>query len=756
MEKKYNVNGMTCASCQASIEKTISKLDGVNKCQVNLANNTMSIDYDEKILSEETIIASVKNDGYGLSKYERKDTSIIDKQSVELNKMKKRLIISFIFLIPLFYISMGHMLKFPLPSFITSMEGVNVIIFASIQLILVIPIIVVNWSYFNNGLRKLFKGNPNMDTLVAIGSVASFLYGLFAIIQIVIGVSTNNNELVKNYGMDLYFESSGTILTLVTLGKYLETKSKGRAHKTIEKLIKLTPKTAFVEEGNKVIEKLIEEVIINDILQIKSGMTIPVDGIIIEGSATIDEAMITGESLPVEKTIEDKVIGGTIIQTGFLRVVVKKTNSEGVLSQIIALVDEASNSKAPISQLVDRISLYFVPIVIGISLISLVINWLIYKDFVIALSMAISVLVISCPCALGLATPMAIMVGTQMGAENHILIKSSEAIELLSKTNIVALDKTGTITKGKLVVSDIVSIIETSDFNQIAYLLEQHSEHPIGQAIINYLSDKNISLTEKYQELNVLPGYGIIIKQNNNEYYAGNQALMLDKKINLDNIIDKVYELSKMGKTVVYLGKNNQLLGIIAVRDEVKEDSKKAIDELKNLGLKVAMLTGDFEVTAEAIKDELGIDYCYAQMSPIAKEQKIIELQANNQKVTMVGDGINDSIALIRSDVAIAIGAGTDIAIEAADIVLMRGELTDAVTAIRLSKAIMINIKMNLFWAFIYNIIGIPIAAGLFYGLFNLKLNPMIAALAMSCSSLCVVLNALRLRFFRSIRREKI
>ncbi len=757
IKKKYTVTGMTCASCQMHVQNAVSSLNGVISCQVNLLSNSMNVSFDEEKVTEEDMKKAVADSGYQMLPYQKDFVKRKEQMNKNIKNMQKRLILSFIFFVPLFYISMGHMIGLPLPKFMLGTNDYRALIFSGSQLILVIPIIIINFHYFKNGYKQLFKRSPNMDTLIAIGATASLLYGIFAFVQMMRGLIIHDYDLIERYHMDLYFESSGTILTLVTLGKFLETKSKGKTSATLEKLMNLAPKTALLETNNGVIEINSEDVKVKDILQVKPGMSIPVDGIIIFGETAVDESMISGESLPKDKVVGDFVVGATINKTGFIRMEVTRVGEDTTLSQIVNLVDEASNSKAPISKLADKISGIFVPIVMIIAIITFIIQFIILKDFELAMSMGISVLVISCPCALGLATPVAIMVGTGKGAELGILIKSSEALEQLGKVNCIVLDKTGTITKGSLVVTNVYATNSLESLLHAAYILENKSEHPLAKAIIQYIETNQIKINKESINgtFQSYTGFGVEIKENNNCFIGGNKALLKQRGIDLSMVIDDVNKLSNEGKTVIYFARNEELLGYIALRDEIKENSKEAIQNLKKMNLEVIMATGDNNITAMAYQKELGIEKVLSEVTPMEKESCIKSLQDEKKIVAMVGDGINDAIALAKSDVAIAIGAGTDIAIESADIVLMKNSLMDVVYAIQLSKAVMRNIKMNLFWAFFYNSIGIPIAAGVFYLAFNLKLNPMIASLAMSFSSVCVVLNALRLRFFHTKNKIK-
>ena len=759
---KFEVTGMTCSSCSAHVDRAVRKLDGVKDVNVNLLSNSMVVEYDESIQDNDSIILAVKEAGYDAknAKIEQKNNkngnvqnTVNDIQVENIKNMKKRLIFSFIFLIPLMYIAMHHM--FPVPQFIQQIFSgkENVLIFCFSQLVLLIPILILNRNYFIIGFKRLFKGAPNMDSLIALGSGAATLYGLFAISQIVLGLNQNDLSLVERYSKDIYFESAGTILTLITFGKYLEAKSKGKTSDAISKLINLAPKTAIVEKQEKEIEIPIEEIKVDDIVIIKPGTSIPVDGVIIEGESSLDQSSITGESIPVEKSIGEEVISGTINKNGYLKIKALKVGSDTTLSQIIKLIEEASNSKAPISKIADKVSGIFVPVVILIAAISIIVWLLLGQTFEFALTMGIAVLVISCPCALGLATPVAIMIGTGKGAENGILFKTAESLEILHLVDTVVLDKTGTITEGKPKVTDIISIIEENELLKIAGSLERNSEHPLAEAVLEKIREERIELLE-VKEFNSISGRGVKGKIKDVSYFGGNLAFMSENNINTDKIIKKSNDLSKEAKTLLYFARETEVIGIIAVSDTIKNTSAKAIQELKNNNINVVMITGDNKLAAEAIAKEVGIYNVIAEVLPQDKEKEVAKLQSQGKKVTFVGDGINDSLALVRADVGISIGSGTDIAIESADVILMKDSLLDVVTAIDLSRSVIKNIKMNLFWAFFYNTIGIPIAAGVFYN-FGLKLNPMLGAAAMSLSSVCVVTNALRLRKFKPYLKEE-
>lgn len=778
-KNKFNIQGMTCSSCQAHVQKAVENLNGIKNVNVNLLSNSMIVEYDEKILNDKKIIEAVKNEGYGatLAINSQKDKIQNDNENT-LNSMKKRLIISICFWIPLMYVAMYHMFYdlfgIPVPKLINDLfhGPENAITFGFTQILLLIPIIYVNRNYFIIGFKRLFKLSPNMDSLIAIGSFSAIIYGIYAIYMIGFGLGHNNLELVSRFLNDLYFESAGTILTLITVGKYLETKSKGKTSEAINKLINLAPKTAIVLKNEKEIEVEVKDIKKEDIIIIKPGYSIPVDGIIIEGESSIDESTITGESIPTQKSINDKVISGTINKNGYFKMKATEVGDDTTLAQIIKLVEEAANSKAPISRLADKVSGVFVPIVITIALLA-TIFWLINgQSFEFALSIGIAVLVISCPCALGLATPVAIMVGTGKGAELGILIKSAESLELLHKVDTVVLDKTGTITQGKPKVIDIITnqdlinevmsqknkvkvvlnknndLTSKNNLLKIAGSLEKNSEHPLAEAIIEKTRENNLNLYE-VKDFEAISGRGVRGKIDNIEYFGGNLAFMQENNVKLEDVLLKSEELSKQGKTLLYFAKENRLLGIIAVADTIKPTSKIAISKLKKKNLEVIMITGDNKNVAESIGKNLEIDKVISEVMPQDKEREVTKLQASGKRVAFVGDGINDSPALVRSDVGIAISSGTDIAVESADIVLINDDLLSVVSAISLSKKVISNIKMSLFWAFFYNIIGIPVAAGLFYLSFNLKLNPMIGAAAMSLSSVCVVLNALRLKKFK-------
>lgn len=755
MKQKFNVTGMTCAACSAHVEKSVKKVDGVTACNVNLLSNSMSVEYDDSIADSGKIIKAVIDAGYGAALADKGLSNRAVKEKAakpeldEIKNMKKRLITSCILLVPLLYISMGHMFNFYLPEF---MHGTsNAVTFAFVQFLLTLPIVYINRKYYQVGLKTLFRGSPNMDSLIAIGSGAALLYGIFAIFEIGYGLGHGLPQIAERYSMNLYFESAAMILTLITLGKYLETKSKGKTSEAISKLVDLRPKTATVEREGHETEIPVEEVAVGDIVVVRPGSSIPVDGIIVEGSSSVDESAITGESIPVEKQVGDKVIAASINKSGYFKFKAQKVGDDTTLAQIIRLVEEAGNSKAPIARLADKISGVFVPTVIFIALATAIIWLLCGQSFEFALSTGIAVLVISCPCALGLATPVAIMVGTGRGAANGILIKSAEALETAHTIKTVVFDKTGTITEGKPKVTDVVATdgVTKRQLLEIAASIEKRSEHPLADAIAAKAADEDIILKET-QQFSAISGRGVTAMIDGEECVAGNLALMNDRKIDVSRLEASAENFAHHGKTPLYFAKNGKPLGVIAVADVIKPTSREAIESLKKMSIEVVMLTGDNEKTAQAVGKQLKLDRVVAQVMPQDKEREIRKIQESGRKVAMVGDGINDAPALARADVGIAIGAGTDVAIESADIVLMKSDLFDAVTAVKLSRAVIRNIKENLFWAFFYNTVGIPIAAGVFYPALGWKLSPMFAAAAMSLSSVCVVSNALRLKFFKA------
>ena len=773
MKERFDVTGMTCSACSSHVEKSVGKLTGVENVSVNLLTNSMQVEFDENKLDTAGIIKAVEDAGYGAAVKDEhaKSGAKTSGQSgsqennglsaVEQNvkNMKKRLIVSLIFWIPLMYVSMGHMiyqwLNIPMPPFTMNFlhGNENAITYAFTQFLLLLPILIANHKYFKNGFKTLWHRSPNMDSLIAIGAGAAILYGIFAIYRIGYAMGHGDMMVVHQYAHDLYFESAGTILTLITIGKYLETKSKGKTSEAITKLLNLAPKTVTaVRDG---VEQVVDAADVGkgEIFLVKPGESVAVDGIVLEGKSSFDESAITGESIPVPKQEGDAIVSASMNKSGLIRAKATKVGEDTTIAQIIRLVEEASSSKAPIAKMADKIAGVFVPAVITIALITGVI-WLISgATFEFAMSTAIAVLVISCPCALGLATPVAIMVGTGKGAENGILIKSGDALETAHQIDTVVLDKTGTITQGKPVVTDIICAAgknaDKTQLLQIAGSLEKGSEHPLAEAIVNYCLTNNISL-EKVTDFNALFGKGIEGTMSGTHYYAGNEKMMEEKGISLSTEQkNQIQALAKQGRTPLLFADEKQFLGIVAVADVVKPTSKEAVQKFRDYGIHVIMLTGDNEVTAQAIKEQVGIDEVVAGVLPTQKEEKISALKQAGHKVAMIGDGVNDAPALASADVGIAIGAGTDVAIESADIVLMKNDLLDAVGAVKLSKAVIRNIKENLFWAFFYNSIGIPLAAGVLYPLFQIKLNPMFGAAAMSLSSVCVVSNALRLRWVK-------
>lgn len=760
-KEKYNITGMSCAACSAKVERVVGKLDGVENVSVNLLTNSMQVEYKEDKLSSNDIIKNIADAGYGASlatatKQKKEEKSIKKTNDDAIASMKFRLKVSIVFLAILMYFSMGSMIGLPLPKFLSG-EG-NPVGFALTQLLLVLPVMYVNRKYYISGFKSLFHLSPNMDTLIAVGTVAAFTYGVIAIY--VMGYALNNADMhtVTEYRMNLYFESVSMILTLITLGKFFETGSKARTTDAISKLIDLSPKRANVLRDGVEENILTEDVVVGDIVIVRPGESIPVDGMIIEGSTSVDESAITGESIPVQKEKGDKLIAATINKNGSVRIKATEVGEDTAISRIIALVEEASSSKAPIAKMADKVAGVFVPVVMGISLITFIVWLALGYDFSFALNCAIAVLVISCPCSLGLATPVAIMVGTGKGAENGILIKSADALETTHSIDTVVLDKTGTVTEGKPVVTDILAFdIDENEFLKLAAGVESASEHPLAEAIVEKAKEKNLEIVSP-TEFQAISGRGIVASVSGSKIIAGNEQAIKEQYGNSENfteVFKKGNELAAQGKTPMYFGKDGKLLGIIAVADTIKKDSKEAIQALKNRNIDVVLLTGDHKNTAMAIAKEAGIKKVIAEVLPTDKEEHIRELIKAGHKVAMVGDGINDSPALARADVGIAIGAGTDIAIESADIVLMHSSLKDVATAIDLSKAVIRNIKQNLFWAFFYNSIGIPLAAGVFYLSLGWKLSPMFGAAAMGMSSVCVVSNALRLRAFKPKKVNK-
>lgn len=782
-KQKFAVTGMTCSACSSHVEKSVRKLSGMEKVSVNLLTNSMQVEYDETVCDTEKIIAAVEKGGYGASLMpsdlsandSRNDASGISRRNTpnrealkgkkENRTMQVRLTVSIAFMIILMSVSMHHMffmwLGIPVPAFLHDLfhGNENAITFAFTQFLLVLPIVYVNRKFFQVGFKSLFHLSPNMDSLVAIGSGAALLYGVFAIYRMGYGLGHGDAELVSRYASDLYFESSGMILTLITVGKYLETRSKGKTSEAIEKLMDLSPKTAILLLDNGEEKEIpTEQLLKDDLFVVKPGSLIPVDGVVVDGTSSVDEAAITGESIPVEKQAGDSVVSATMNKAGRLICRAVKVGEDTTLSQIIRLVEEASSSKAPIAKLADKIAGIFVPAVMSIAVVTFIIWMAAGGGFETAMQCAISVLVISCPCALGLATPVAIMVGTGVGAKNGILIKSGDALQAARDIDTVVLDKTGTITAGKPKVTDVFGYVKGMGVDHILMLaaaIEKPSEHPLADAIVQEAESKEMVIPT-VENFEAVFGKGVQGMYEGKEYFAGNRKFMEEKGITLSKEQQMALaKLAEEGKTPLLFAGRGELLAIIAVADTVKATSKQAINALHDMGINVVMLTGDNQRTAEAVRKKLSINQIIAEVLPEEKEKEIRRLQQEGRKVAMIGDGINDAPALAVADVGIAIGAGTDVAIDSADIILMKSRLTDAITAIRLSKAVIRNIKQNLFWAFFYNAVCIPLAAGVFYPAFGIRLNPMIGAAAMSMSSLFVVGNALRLRHFKAGLQDK-
>ncbi|WP_148464908.1 heavy metal translocating P-type ATPase [Peptoniphilus harei] len=753
MEKKFDVRGMTCSACVANVTKAVEKLDGVSTANVNLMTNSMKVNFDENKINDEEIIRAVEKIGYGASpageKTKKQDEPVDDRERA----LKNRLISSSIFMLILMYIAMGHMVHLPTPSVFHGREGA--VIFAFSQFLLALPVVYINRDFYISGFKGLKNRAPNMDSLVAIGSLAALVYGIFAIYMMAYGFGQGNMELVDAYKDNLYFESSAMILTLITVGKYLEEKSKNKTRSSLAKLMDLAPKMATVIEDGKEVVKNIEDVRVGDILLVRPGESVAVDGKVIEGASSLDESAVTGESIPVQKSVGDRVISASINTTGSFKFQAEKVGEDTTISQIIKLVDEANQSKAPIAKLADEIAGVFVPAVLLIAAATFGIWMALGYGFENALNFAISVLVISCPCALGLATPVSIMVATGKSADFGLLFKNAEVLENLHKIDVIVMDKTGTITEGKPILTDIVTDLDQAEFLKIAGSLEKNSQHPLASAILNYTVEKNIDL-EEITNFNSVSGRGLNGEVAGKKYLAGNLEYMLEEKIDLRDFRSKAEDLAGEGKTSMYFANENEVMGIISVKDLPKKSSRDAIRLLRGMGKKIIMLTGDNKKTAEAIAEEIGVDETLAGLLPQDKNKEIDKIQKSGKKVLMIGDGINDAPSLAKADIGMAIGHGTDVAIESSDVVLMRSDLLDVVSALELSKATIKNIKENLFWAFFYNTIGIPLAAGLLFPAFGIKLSPMFAAFAMSMSSVFVVNNALRLRRFkpRGVKRS--
>lgn len=820
MKEAFDVKGMTCAACSARVEQAVGKLDGVEEASVNLLKNSLMVTYQEDSdIGSQDVISAVDKAGYQAALHSgmngddfrqfeaantgRNTTSPEGSKANSIaiqqyHDMRKRLIVSFIFAIPLFYLAMANMFGWPVPQRFTGPDGA--LPFALTQLLLLIPIVGVNFAYFRVGFRTLFRGNPNMDSLIAIGASAAIIYGTYAIYRLAFATSAGDTDLVQHFAMDIYFESAGTILALVTLGKFFEARAKLKTTDAITSLMDLAPKTAcVVRDGSEVVVP-IEEVVPGELLVVKSGESVPLDGVVVDGTCTIDESAITGESMPVEKSKGDTVVGATIMHSGFMTMRVTRIGNDTTLAQIIKLVDEATSSKAPIASMADRVSAVFVPIVIALAVLVTGI-WLIAGYGIeFSLSMGICVLVISCPCALGLATPTAIMVGTGKGAQHGILIKSASALETAHHVDSVVLDKTGTITEGTPTVTDVVPLRAVDDTDSdlmteeelltAAGSIERFTEHPLGQAIVARARKHDLKLAAMISDFEQHAGAGISATLGDNAYLGGNLRLLQQNAISVHTtvtvpssllaentaadtpdaagdgaadgehtiitLVDLRDRLATQGKTPLFFARDRKLVGMIALADAVKKTSREAISQLHEMGLEVTMVTGDNNTTAQAIGKAVGVDNIVSDVLPHDKDTIVQRLQQDGKKVAMVGDGINDAPALARADVGIAIGAGTDVALDSADIVLMKSELLDVVNAIKLSSATVRNIKQNLFWALAYNVAAIPIAAGIFYPAFGLKLTPMIAALAMSFSSVFVVTNALRLRFFKPLEAQEV
>ncbi len=767
MKQKFRVTGMTCSACSAHVEKAVKKCAGVTSVAVNLLGNSMVVEGE---FSADEILKSVRDAGYGAEPdapdgAKPKLPESRDYAKEEIADMKGRFWTSLVFLLPLFYLSMGPMWGFPMPPFFSGEQ--NSLALAFTLLVLSTPVLIINRKYFTVGFRALFRGAPNMDTLIAIGSSASYAYGIYTIYRMIYAFATGNTEHLHAFSMDLYFESAAMILTLITLGKYLETRSKGKTGDAISRLLDLAPKSATVLRNGEELTLPTEQIRVGDILRIRPGESIPVDGEITEGSTSVDESALTGESIPVEKREGDSVMTASVNGAGSFLMRATRVGEDTTLSKITKLVEEAGASKAPISRLADKIAGIFVPAVLGISLLSFVVWLAVGKGFEFALSIAIAVLVISCPCALGLATPVAVMVGTGKAAQFGILFRSGEALQLLSRSEIVVLDKTGTVTEGKPRVTDVLPVgISEEELLSVACALETPSEHPLSRAVIEYASEKGVS-PAPCENFQAIFGKGVSGKIGKTTYFAGNRKL-LEGVCALGETETKAQELSAQGKTPLFFAEQGKLLGVIAVADTIKPTSKAAIAALRGTGRRIVLLTGDNRVTAEAVARELGITEVMAEVLPDQKEQAVASLMRSECKfdakgkclskpknVVMVGDGVNDAPALTRATVGVAIGSGTDIAIQSADVILMKNDLNDLVTAIKLSRRTMRTIKQNLFWAFLYNTVGIPLAAGVFYPLLGWKLNPMFGAAAMSLSSVCVVGNSLRLRAFRTKKENQ-
>lgn len=760
MKEKFDISGMTCAACVAHVQKAVEAVRGTSNVNVNLLTHTLTLDFDREEVDAKAIISAVERAGYGATLSDkanrhRSETDLPkDILSRQAKSLRHRLVVSVAFGIPLLYLSMGTMWGLPVPSFLQ--HNTNPIAFAFTQLLLTLPIILTNKSYYTKGYRGLLNRTPNMDTLIAIGSTAALLYGIWAIYMIGHGLATADKNLVERYSMDLYFESAAMILMLITVGKYIETISKSKTGDALEKLMKLSPATALVERNGEYVELPVDEVKVGDMVLVKSGGAIPVDGVVVEGSASVDESAITGESMPTEKSVGSKVIQATVNRAGFIRVEATQVGNDTVFAEIIRLVEEAATTKAPIAKLADRVSGIFVPIVIAIAIVTAIVWLALGQTFEFALSSAITVLIISCPCALGLATPVAIMVGTGKGAENGILFKSGEALEIAHNVECVVFDKTGTITEGKPKVNQVFVYdnIGETELLTIAYSLEALSEHPLAEAVVEYSKSKGI-VPNAVEHFVAIAGMGVVGEMGGARYIAGNSRLMEQNGIDTNHYSEKVKQLTLLGNTTLIFAKDNNVIGLIAVADNIKTTSAEAVASLHAMNISTVMLTGDNCAVAKNIADKVGISRVVAEVLPQDKERTIADIMAEGKTTAMVGDGINDAPALMRADVGIAIGDGTDIAIDSADVVLMKNDLLGVASSIRLSRAVIRNIKQNLFWAFFYNAIGIPLAAGVFYPALGIRLTPIFGAVAMSLSSIFVITNALRLKRFKPYKSNK-
>lgn len=752
-KEKYNIKGMTCTACASAIERQLNKTEGVSNVAVNFATEQMQINYDESILSVDGIMDAVAAVGYeaiatNTSGSAAKSNSVQKTNPAKEHEqeMKQRLIRSLIFTLPLFYLSMGPMVNLPIPSFLAGQQ--NLLFMAFTQLLLAIPVMFIGIKFYQVGFKTLFKGSPNMDSLIAVGTGAAFVYGVFVIYRLSYGFAYNDMMVVHQYGHDLYFESVVVIITLITLGKFLEARAKSKTSAAISELLSLAPDEATILRNGKEQVVKTEDVQVDDIIIIKPGARIPVDGVITMGQSTIDESMLTGESLPVDKAEGDRVIAGTINQVGSFHFKANQVGQDTMLSKIVQMVEDAQGTKAPIAKLADTISAYFVPAVLVISAIAFTTWVLIGEPFEFAFRIAVSILVISCPCALGLATPTAIMVGTGRGAKYGTLIKTGEALELMHKVDTIVFDKTGTLTNGNVVVTDIISYTDENKLLSIAASVEQYSEHPLSVAIMDYISNIQLPYTD-VPDFEAKPGFGVSGTVEGTFVVIGNEKLMTASGVQTESHNEDIHRLASEGKTPILIAYDNKVQGIIALADTIKTEAVETVRTLQSMDLKVVMLTGDHKVTANAIGRQLNVTETISDVLPDEKAAVIKRIQDRNETVMMVGDGINDAVALTQADIGLAIGDGTDIAIESADVVLIRNKISDVITAIQLSHATIRNIKQNLFWAFFYNVIGIPIAAGLLYKASGLLLNPMLAAAAMSFSSVSVVTNALRLRGFK-------